>query len=171
MRIVAPPPRSGDFWQKKKMALNWSCDLRANEKPQKKLHEKGTWNRQTEGQTSQLYERISQGPILWKVVTVVTVKNRATYFYFFLLSTLKRAIWQPVWCSQESVLRFLRCFFWWRGCVFFSEVEWFSVWIACMVFVCGEVVWFFSLTHSSCQIFFWRLHDFFLCRDFCEEVF
>ena len=53
------------FCQKKaKKAGIWSCDLRANERPQKKLHE--TRDKQTHRRTSRVYERIGQGPILWK---------------------------------------------------------------------------------------------------------
>ena len=43
----------------------WSCDLRANERPRKKLHKKGT-DTYIHKLTSRLYERIGQGPILWK---------------------------------------------------------------------------------------------------------
>ena len=37
---------------------------------------------------------------------------------------------------------------------FFWEVEWFCLLRGCMIFVCGEVVWFFSLSHSGCMIYF-----------------
>ena len=60
-----------------------------------------------------------------------------------------------------------------RGCViiFAERLPDFCVWIGCVIFVCGEVAWFFhSLTHSGCMIYFCggcmiffcveRLHDF-----------
>ena len=111
--------------------------------------------------------------------------------------------WEITWFLCEEVVWFLcvkrlRDFFGWRGCMifcvkkFFSlkivfwwiqlfweksvfwEVEWLCVWWACMLFLWGEVVWFCSLTHSSCMIYFsWRLHDFFLrrvCVIFSREV-
>jgi hypothetical protein len=37
---------------------------------------------------------------------------------------------------------------------FFWEVVWFYVWRGSMIFVCEEVVWFFSLSHSGCMIYF-----------------
>ena len=61
----------------------------------------------------------------------------------------------------------VECFFGW-------EVAWFCMWRGCMIFVCREVAWHFSLAHSIRlhDLFFWRLRDFFvewLC-DFFGEV-
>ena len=54
----------------------WSCDLRANERPKKKLHGKGT-NRQTHKQTdmSTLWPTRPRGPSWWKSPKIA-LKNK-----------------------------------------------------------------------------------------------
>ena len=44
----------------------WSCDLRANERPKNKLHEKGTNRAQTDRHRDSMKES-AKGPILWKI--------------------------------------------------------------------------------------------------------
>ena len=58
--------------------------------------------------------------------------------------------------------------------MFFIEgVAWFCVWRGCVIFVCREVAWLFSLTHSIRlhNLVFWRLRHFFSerLRDFFPE--
>ena len=51
-----------------------------------------------------------------------------------------------------------------RFCDFFA-------WRGAMIFVCWEVAWFFSVTHSLRLhdfFFFWRLRDFFFAARLCE---
>ena len=111
----------------------------------------------------------------WTVVRKITQslnkKNHATSqqiffccFCFTFSVIFEKAIWQiwqPMWCSQGSALRFSQGFcgkVTWKFLVdrlrdfFKKEVVWFSLWRGCVIFVCGEVVWFFSLTHSGCMI-------------------
>ena len=44
------------------------------------------------------------------MIFLATVTAVTTVFIFYVLSTLGKSIWQPMWCSQGSVLRFLQCF-------------------------------------------------------------
>ena len=54
--------------------------------------------------------------VVWKIMQ--PLQQKSCYLYFFLFNAfvvlLEREIWhiwQPMWCSQGSVLRFSRCFF------------------------------------------------------------
>ena len=103
------------------------------------------------------------------------------FFYFlctFGKSNLKHLTTNVIFSGQRFAI--LTMFFsgqvaWFLFC---SEVAGFCVWRRCVFFVCGEVEWFFLLTHSGCMIYFSggcmicfaeRLHDFFVER-LCEEV-
>ena len=68
--------------------------------------------------------------------TTVTAVTTVFFTFSVLLERAFWHIWQPMWCSQGSILRFLRCF--WRGCAIVSLTQkgaWFLF--------CGEVAWFF----------------------------
>ena len=108
--------------------------------------------------------------VCWWILSLGTskAKNRrgckAQGFLALKVTLLReRAIWQPMWYSQCSVLQFLQCFCGevaWifverlydlkkkncRGCVIlFAEFVWFCVWRGCLIFVYlfVEVAWFF----------------------------
>ena len=59
--------RGGDQWE----AGIWSCDLRVNERPQNKLHEKGTEPHKTDIAT--LWENRRKGQFFEKVMQCIII--------------------------------------------------------------------------------------------------
>ena len=128
-----------------------------------------------------------------KITQLLHKKIGKLPFFIFFIVFLERAIWQPMWCSQGSVLQFSQCFaerlrdlfcwevawFFWGGCVIvFVERLRDFFFGGCVIFF-GKVAWFFF---GGCVIFYWRgylifigerLHVFFggeVAWFFCGEV-
>ena len=87
---------------------------------------------------------LQKGEVAWFI-------SLLSQLYFFTFSVLlERAIWQPMWCSQGSVLQLLRFYSLTHS---FTQVARFIFSGGCMIFFVGEAAWFLG---RGCKIFWER---------------